>query len=477
MNADREILIRVFDERNKRIVKLDLGETVKRITAHKIAGSFHPEAVKALTVAVRTIIVKNLNMFNGAGCPKSSEADICTSMKGCRCVADIDLLKEALKDKFDTCYSLACAAADGTSGQIITCGGRPISAEYHLTCGGGTENSEDVLGNSIMYFRKVLCSYCSGSPYYENTVDIPVKDIEEKLRVKLAKYSGVFGPKIEGMIEEVEREETGRVRKVKVGGKYFTGVEVKNLLGLSSSRFGWDPLVIRFTVRGKGDGLGMCLYGADSMAREGKSYSDILKYYYTNINIEKIDMADSNQPLKGKTFVIDPGHGGDDSDEENSATGVRESEVNLYIAKKLGEYLEKSGAKVILTRTEDVNLPLPVRVDMVNSIMPSFLISIHQNSFFSPGVSGTETYYYRGDIEGEKMSRMIVNNIVKSMGTVNRGNKYADLFILRESKVSSVVVECMYLSNPAEEQKLKDDGIKDEIARSIYRGIMDYYGI
>ncbi len=477
MDADCETWIRIFDEKNKSIIKLELGEMVKRITAHEVDKNFHIEAVKALAVAIRTTIARNLSMFDGQGCCGNIEADVCTSMKGCDCISGMDLLKEALKDRFDECWSLAQRAVDDTKGMIIKCGGKPIKAEYHLACGGGTQNSEDVYGNSVMYFRKVLCNYCRGSLYYENIVDIPVKEIEDKLHVKCSNGSPVSGPKIEGMIDEIEREETGRVRKIKIGGKYFTGNEIKELLGLNSSRFGWDPLVLRFRVRGTGNGIGMCLYGADSMAREGRSYFDILKYYYTNIDIEKIDLVNDEKPLEGRIFVIDPGHGGVYSDEEKGLLGVRESEVNLYIAKKLRGYLEQSGAKAILTRTDDVEMSLPARVEMVNSIRPNFLISIHQNWFYTSGISGTEAFFYRGDKDGENMSRMIVDNIVKSLGTVNRGSKYADLYLLRESKISSVVVECMYLSNPLEEKKLSDEKVKDEIARAIYQGIMDYYGL
>lgn len=477
MQADCDIQVNVYDEENNNLVKMELGEVVRRMTASEIPDSFEIEAVKALSVAIRSTIAKRLKIFDGAGCEKQRGSDICTGMKGGRGITDLEYLKKLYKDSFDSRYRLACDAAKETSGLIMTCGGRPIAADYHLTCGGGTENSEDVCRNSIMYFRKVLCSYCSDSPYWENTVDIPVEELEDKLKVKIKKDSSIYGPKIESVIEEIERDETGRVRKIRIGGRYFTGIEVKDLLGLSSSRFGWDPVVVRFKVRGTGDGLGMCLYGANSMASEGKRYTEILNYYYTNINIEQIDMAGEGIPLKGKIFVLDPGHGGEDGDDERGPTGLREKDVNLYVSQKIGEYLIKNGAKVIFTREKDEDISMQNRVEMVNNIRPNFLISIHQNGFFAPGVSGTEVYCFRGDHEGERLGRIVLDNIVKGTGTINRGCKYADLYILRESKVSSIVIECMYITNPAEEKMLVDDSIKDEIARSIFRGIMDYYGI
>jgi SpoIID/LytB domain len=477
VQADKNIWINIFDEQKNDIVRMGLDDVVKRITTHELPDKFEIEAARAVTVAVRSSVVKRLKKFDGVGCESHRGADICTSMKGCGCITNLETLKNIVGEKFDDLYSLASEAEDSTSGLIITCGGKPIGAEYHITCGGGTENSEDIVGNRVMYLRKVLCDYCSNSPYWENRVDIPVQELEERLSVKILRGTGISGSIMDGIIDDVKRDETGRVRSIKIGGKYFTGVEIKNLLGLSSSRFGWDPLVIRFIERGHGSGLGMCLYGANSMAASGKDFKDILQYYYTNTMIEDMESTGQGEPLKGRTFIIDPGHGGEDGGDEKGPTGLREKDVNLYIAKRLMEYLSKDGAKVILTRTDDKNVPLPQRVEMVNNIRPNFFVSIHQNSFFSPGVSGTEVYYFKGDDGGEKIGTLILKSIIGNLGTTNRGNRTADFYILRESKVSSVVVECMYITNPKEEERLRDDGVKDEIAKSIYRGIIEYYGI
>jgi SpoIID/LytB domain protein len=477
MHTVYSVCINVFDEKSGSMSRLEIDDAVARITAHELPDSFEMEAVKALAVAVRTTLVKRLRAYDGIGCERHRDADICTHMKGCGEILDMDSLKEYVGNKFDDIYNLSCMASRETSGLIITCRGRPIDASYHLVCGGGTENSEDVLGNQVMYFRKVLCGYCSDSPYWESMVDITAEELEDKLKVRISRGSSVSGSEIEGTIEEIERDETGRVRRIKIGGRYFSGLEVKNLLGLKSSRFGWDPMVIRFKVRGSGNGLGMCLYGANTMAREGRTCDDILKYYYTNISIGSMDAADEGTPLKGKIFVIDPGHGGEQGDDEKGTRGLLERDVNLDIALKLAGFLEGSGAEVVLTRYADEYLPLPRRVQVVNSLRPNFFISIHQNSFFAPGVSGTEVYYYRGDREGERLAGMILRNIVKAMGTTDRGCGNADFYLLRESKVSSIVVECMYITNPEEEEKLGDEKVRAGIARSIHRGVMEYYGL
>ncbi|KPU44567.1 N-acetylmuramoyl-L-alanine amidase LytC precursor [Oxobacter pfennigii] len=477
MSSGHEILVNIFDGQSGEMYKMRLNDVVRRITTREMPECFEVEAVKALAVAVRTWVVKKLKAFDGYGCELNKDADLCTDGKCGVEITDLSLLRKSMPDDFDEFYKLACIAEEETADFIMTCGGRPIASDYHLTCGGGTENSEDVFGNRIMYYRKVLCKYCSGSPHWDKTIEISMQELEDKLNIKTLKGNSTFGPEMEGIIEDVVRDDTGRIKKVKIGGRIFTGVEVNQILGLGSSRFGWDPVVLKFKIRGQGDGIGMCLYGANQMAKEGYNYRDILSYYYTNINIEPIETAGDDIPLKGKTFIIDPGHGGEHGDDEKGPTGLREKDVNLYIANKLSKLLENSGAKVVMTRNEDTDISLPKRIELVNSVRPNFLVSIHQNSFFSSKVSGTEVYYYRGDTEGENMSKLIHDNIVKALNTVSRGNRNADFYMLRESKVSAVSVECMYITNPLEEERLKSDEVKDEIAKSIHKSILDYYGI
>lgn len=476
MQTDRDISINVYDEHDDTIKNMELGDAVKRITAHELPMMFEEEAAKALAVAVRTSIIKRLKQFDGSGCESHSGADICTGMRGCDCVADMELLKEKRGGSFEGLYKLAYDAVEKTSGFIITCRGKPINIDYHMTCGGGTQNSEDVVGNRVIYLRKVLCGYCSDSPHWERSVDITVSEIESRLGVKIARRSSTAGPLVQDIIEDVERDETGRVKRISIGGKYFTGVQLKELLGLDSSRFGWDVSALRFKMRGMGSGLGMCLYGANGMAKQGRTFDEILKYYYTNTEIHNIDDTVGDGPLKGRIFVIDPGHGGDDRGDRDGPTGLAEKDVNLDIAARLASRLESAGAKVAMTREDDVNPSLQKRIELVNSVKPNFFISVHQNSFFSPGAYGTETLYYRGDRDGERLGALILNNIASLAGTSVRGNKVADLYLLRESKVSSVEVECMHITNPTEEERLRDPEIRERIAEAIFVSVLQYYG-
>lgn len=102
------------------------------------------------------------------------------------------------------------------------------------------------------------------------------------MNTRLNKPEGVYC-NIKGMFEDVEVDEQGKIGKIKIGTKSFKGIEVRELLKLNSTRFDYIPVEFLIKCIGTGHGLGLCQCGANSMARSGMSYEEILKYYYTGI--------------------------------------------------------------------------------------------------------------------------------------------------------------------------------------------------
>lgn len=471
--AFEDIIIKVYDVNIKQIVSMPLEEIVAQVLASRMPVNFHIEALKAQAVLIRTGIIRKNPVFGGSGCRLYPGADFCNSGH-CEEWHTREQIKEMWKGSFQKNWQKILTAVEGTRGEIVVINGRPIQVQYHLCCGGATENSENVMGNRVLYLRRVLCDYCRNSPYWENARDITIEELEEKLGVKIKRASPLESYSIEGIIDHIDRDEEGRIRSVRIGGKYFKGNEVKELLGLSSTRFGWNPIILRFYTRGKGHGLGMCQYGADTMARGGSGYREIIDYYFTGVQIVNFNGFDKERPLKGKVFVIDPGHGGDDND-NRGITGLREKDVNLDIALKLAGALQDVGAEAYLTREDDTRVLLSLRADMANRVRPDFFISIHQNAFESPEVSGTEIFYFSGDQEGRALGRAIMDQLVEELGFADRGVKTANFYILREVKVSSILLELCHITNPEEEAKLKEEDFRQCIAGAICRGIIRYY--
>jgi stage II sporulation protein D len=467
------MVIKLFDIHSGAIRRIPLEDLVAEILVSHIPMEFDMEAIKAQAVLIRTNILRQSPTHGGNGCQAYPGAMLCNTG---HCIEWTPRahLQQTWGEGFYDKWERAVEAAQSTRGRYLAIAGRPINAYYHTCCGGATENSENILGNKVLYLRRVLCDHCRDSTYWEQQRDITIEELEQKLGIKLKPAGPVDGAPIEGLIDHIERDSQGRIKSLRIGGKSFRGSDFKELLGLSSTRFGWDPVTLRFYSRGSGHGLGMCQCGADAMAREGKGYQDILCYYFTGVGIETMQQQEADRPLKGRVFVIDPGHGGQSGDNVGPG-GLREKDVNLDIARKLVVLLEKSGAQAYLTRGDDRDLLLSERAEMANTIRPHFFISIHQNGFYHPGVSGAEAYYYDGDLEGERLGRMIMLQLVKDLGVADRGVKTANFYLLREIKVASVLVEPAYITNPAEEQKLRSEQYRADIAEAILKGIIRYY--
>ena len=221
-------------------------------------------------------------------------------------------------------------------------------------------------------------------------------------------------------------------------------------------------------------GLGICLEGAKKLAQEGRNYKEIINYYYTGVTFKELSEEDILNKLNHEKIVIDPGHGGEDFG--NLHDNVCEKDANMSIAEILKGKLEAKGAEVIMTRNGDETVTLSDRTAKINDERPKFFISIHQNFFEAPGVNGLEAYCYDKDYEANALAEIIANEISNGTGIKNRGVKKRDYYILREAKVSGIIIECMYISG--------DDDIKrynihsyEKIAQSIYEGICKYYNI
>lgn len=178
-----------------------------------------------------------------------------------------------------------------------------------------------------------------------------------------------------------------------------------------------------------------------------------------------------------KTIVIDPGHGGEE--EPGCVFGnVYEKELDLEIAKKLQAKLEKEYSRVIMTRTEDVNVYLNERARIANRENADLFISIHQNALEDDDVtSGIETWYNPvKDTESKILAQNIQENIIKTTNANDLGIKESKgLIVTQKTEMPSCLVETGFLSSTKERQKLAQDDYQDKIVEGIYNGIKSYF--
>jgi len=449
------MLFKVYDCEKELSYDTELDELTARITSFNTAEGHEVEYLKALAVMARTELARKTFIYNGKGCERHRGCDICTEPGHCLEYGLADT--EIPKGVYD--------AVASTDRIIMLFEGRPIKPFFHYRCGGATENSENVLGNRITYLRRVLCSFCKDNTDNDSDRYFTVTELEGLLKTRLKKPEGIYC-NIRGMFEDVEVDEQGKISRIKIGTKSFRGIEVRELLKLNSTRFDYIPVKFLIKCIGTGHGLGLCQCGANSMARSGMSYQEILKYYYTGIRFEQMEVPDSERPLKGVRIVLDAAHGGEDCDEGNA---------NLDIVLKLKSLLEGQGAEVYLTRSSGEEMVLSDRAAISNDKRPDLFLSIGQNCFSNPTASGTEVYYYRGDSQGEKLSKLIMENVSGSLGLKNRGVRMADFYLLREIKASSVIIQLLYTSNPQDKELLCNQSFRESAAAAIFKGIGAYY--
>lgn len=195
-------------------------------------------------------------------------------------------------------------------------------------------------------------------------------------------------------------------------------------------------------------------------------------------------------PLAGTVIAIDPGHGGKDGGAISQDGKLIEKDVALAISLYLRDFLQQSGAFVVMTREEDKDLASPEaerrkrrksedirnRVKLVNENAPDFLVSIHLNAVGSAKWSGAQTFYYPAYKESADMSYLIQDEIKRVLGNTERQPKKSDdIFLIREVECPAVLVEVGFLSNYEEKKLLQSTEYQKSMANAIYQGILRHY--
>ncbi|MFC0190534.1 N-acetylmuramoyl-L-alanine amidase CwlD [Fictibacillus aquaticus] len=211
----------------------------------------------------------------------------------------------------------------------------------------------------------------------------------------------------------------------------------------------------------------------------------ILTYQFT----EKNSWRSWNMPLSGKVIVIDPGHGGPDGGAIGDGK-VLEKEVALNISLMLRDYLQESGAMVIMTREVDRDLAnegtkklrhrknedLRHRKEIINGSDADLFISIHLNSLPSSKWRGAQVFFHPARKQEERLSKMIQSELIRNLENTNRMAKsISGLYLLRTAEIPGALVEVGFLSNPTEREYLKTKSYQQKISASIYQGILRFY--
>jgi len=183
--------------------------------------------------------------------------------------------------------------------------------------------------------------------------------------------------------------------------------------------------------------------------------------------------------LSERGVLIDAGHGGADVG-ALGVSGAEEDKLNLSVAQLLKEELEQRGIPVAMTRethdalAETKDGDMQTRAEIIGSSDAAVFVSIHMNSFpDDPGVWGPQVFYQRDSRTGEAFAKAIQPFLNEVTGGTRKPNSMG-LFVLKAASMPAVLVECGFLSNAEEEQKLQDEQHQKKLVKAIVDGIEAY---
>ncbi|MCM1065073.1 MAG: N-acetylmuramoyl-L-alanine amidase [Eubacterium sp.] len=184
--------------------------------------------------------------------------------------------------------------------------------------------------------------------------------------------------------------------------------------------------------------------------------------------------------------VVDAGHGGMDPGKVG-INGANEKEINLQIAEYLRQYLEANDIEVVMTRETDEGLndadasnkkvqDMKRRIELIDETAPAITVSIHQNSYPEEYVHGAQVFYYTGSKEGQALAQSIQEELVAKLDPENKRQvkENDSYYLLKKTGIPIVIVECGFLSNSAEAEKLCTEAYQKRVAWAIHMGILRY---
>lgn len=209
----------------------------------------------------------------------------------------------------------------------------------------------------------------------------------------------------------------------------------------------------------------------------------------SSAHVQEKESTEEDKTPSGKekgTIVIDAGHGGFDGGMVGSS-GISEKVLNLVYARKLEALLTEQGYRVVQTRTTEDGLydedqthkkaqDMQRRCAIIEKEQPLLTVSIHQNSYPDASVCGPQVFYYEQSEEGEHLATCIQNclNAVEGVLRQRVQKENSSYYILKRSASVTVIVECGFLTNAAEEAMLQDEKYQDKIVQAICDGVVEY---
>ena len=267
--------VKVKRESKDIIEEVLFEDYVVGVLAGEMPVNFEIEALKAQAVAARTYVMKKMQDNI------DKDYDIVDTVQNQVYISDTELRTKWGNEYIEKINKIKTAVAE-TSGEYLTYNNKIIEAFFFSTSVGKTENSEEIFTASLPYLRSVNSDWDEEvSPVFNDSFSFSLQEFYDKINLP---YNDILKTKT------LETTSTGRIKKISINNKTYTGSEVYSLLKLRSTFFTIEQQGSNVMVKtkGYGHGVGMSQYGALAMAKKGYKYDEILKHYYQGTDIKKI---------------------------------------------------------------------------------------------------------------------------------------------------------------------------------------------
>ena len=276
--------IKLLHVKDNAIEELNIDEYLLGVVSAEMPVDFEEEALKAQAVVARTYTIYMIEHNQG----KHENADICDNSSCCQAwISKEDRLARWDEDKRENNWKKIENAVYSTAGRVVMYNGEVIDAFFHSNSGGKTEEVANVWGGAnLPYLQSVETSGEDAYSQYASEVALTKKEFEDKIKQKYPEFTIDYNNA--ECIKIIEYTQGNRVKTIKIGNLELSGVEVRSLIGLKSANFYVEISGdnIKFSVKGYGHGVGMSQTGADSMAKTGANYEEIIKHFYTDVEIK-----------------------------------------------------------------------------------------------------------------------------------------------------------------------------------------------
>ena len=282
VSVDGDVVLKVWD--GSAVQEMTVAEYLPGMVRGEMPASFEIEALKAQAVAERTYLYYKLETGGKANHP---DADVCMSPDCCTAYSSAEKSAEKWGDKAEEYEQRIQTAVQETDGLVMLYNDEPILAAFHSSSDGVTANSGDVWVKDLPYLTSVASPETGDTvPNYYSVKTLTAQEFQETFTK--AYPQAQFSDDPQQWITGAVHNDSARVETVTIGGITVEGTEVRTIFGLRSASFTTeaDAESVTFRVTGFGHGVGMSQYGANELARQGKTWKEILEWYYTGVSIE-----------------------------------------------------------------------------------------------------------------------------------------------------------------------------------------------